>query len=65
MGDGRSEMGGPPLREASEGLRREVESLLIRNSDCGMRKNLCGLSVSAVKKVYRRGAEALRGWLAR
>ena len=25
MGDGRSEMGGPPSREASEGLRREVE----------------------------------------
>jgi len=28
MGDGRSEMGGPPLREASEGLRREVEEFV-------------------------------------
>ena len=27
------------------------------------RKNLCGLGVSAVKKVYRRGAETLRGFL--
>jgi hypothetical protein len=27
-----------------------------------MLKKLCGLGVSAVKRVYRRGAETLRGW---
>ena len=35
------------------------------NSKFEKRKNLCGLGVSAVKKGYRRGAEALRGCLAR
>jgi hypothetical protein len=53
-------MGGPPSREAMEGLRREVEGGKVVNSDFGMRKNLCGLGVSAVKKIYRRCAETLR-----
>ena len=56
----RWEMGGPPSREAMEGLRREVEGGKVVNSDFGMRKNLCGLGVSAVKKIYRRCAETLR-----
>jgi hypothetical protein len=37
--------------------------LKIVNSEFEKRKNLCGLGVSAVKKVYRRGAETLRGCL--
>ena len=36
MGDGRSEMGGPPSREASEGLRREVEGGKFVNSEFGL-----------------------------
>ena len=43
------------------GEKREVEWLGIRNSKSG--KSLCGLGVSAVNKVYRRGAETLRGFL--
>jgi len=37
--------------------------LKIVNSEFEKRKNLCGLGVSAVNKVYRRGAETLRGFL--
>ena len=35
----------------------------IVNSAFEKRKNLCDLGVSAVNKVYRRGAEALRAFL--
>jgi hypothetical protein len=36
--------------------------LKIVNLKFEKRKKLCGLGVSAVKKVYRRGAETLRGF---
>jgi len=35
----------------------------IVNSEFEKQKNLCGLGVSAVNKVYRRGAETLRAFL--
>jgi hypothetical protein len=37
--------------------------LKIVNSEFEKRKNLFGRGVSAVNKVYRRGAETLRGFL--
>ena len=60
-GDRRWEIGDRGTDSAGR-WRREVESCKfgIRNSE--FEKNLSELSVSAVKKGYRRGAETRRGW---